>query len=145
MFKCIRQDFQVTICQQVYKDFVLFFKYLHRTNNNDELKRNQQDIKLFRNFYCLDSVSVCSLYTAMARKKLNSASKKNNIEKSSAKDEPKIVKKKVKEENAIVKVERQRISNLDFKHLRICLQLVLNKISSLMLPLIKNCRGDKVI
>ena len=81
----------------------------------------------------------------MARKKLNSASKKNNIEKSSAKDDPKIVKKKVKEENAIVKVERQRISNLDFKHLRICLQLVLNKISSLMLPLIKNCRGDKVI
>ena len=78
----------------------------------------------------------------MARKKVNSAAKKSNVEKSSAKEESKVVKKKVKEEIAVV--ERPRISNLDFKHLRICLQLVLNKISSLMLPLIKNCRGDKV-
>ena len=80
----------------------------------------------------------------MARKKQNSASNKKNVEKGTEKDEQKVAKKKVKEEIAIIQFERPRISNLDFKHLRICLQQVLNKISSLMLPLIKNCRGDKV-
>ena len=36
------------------------------------------------------------------------------------------------------------ITELDFKQLRICLQQILNKINGLMLPLIKNCKNDKV-
>ena len=41
-------------------------------------------------------------------------------------------------------VVRARLADANFKHLRLCLQQILNKINSLILPLIKNCRSDKV-
>ena len=54
-------------------------------------------------------------------------------------------KKKSKEDKKVIEVkERPKIFHLDFKSLRNVLQQILNKINSLMLPLIKNCRSDKV-
>ena len=38
---------------------------------------------------------------------------------------------------------KHKISDLDFKNLRLCFQQVLKKMDGLMLPLIKNCRNDK--
>ena len=47
---------------------------------------------------------------------------------------------------SVVEKEKKKagITELDFKQLRICLQQILNKINGLMLPLIKNCKNDKV-
>ena len=54
-------------------------------------------------------------------------------------------KKKSKEDKKVTEVkEKPKIFHLDFKSLRNVLQQILNKINSLMLPLIKNCRSDKV-
>ena len=54
-------------------------------------------------------------------------------------------KKKSKEDKKVIEVkEKPKIFHLDFKSLRNVLQQILNKINSLMLPLIKNCRSDKV-
>ena len=66
----------------------------------------------------------------------------DNMEKSKAKKS----KEKNKEEKKIEKKGEERkpkISDLDFKNLRSCLQQVLKKMDGLMLPLIKNCRNDK--
>ena len=38
---------------------------------------------------------------------------------------------------------RSKITDANFKQLRSCLQHILTKINSLMLPLLKNCRSDK--
>ena len=58
-------------------------------------------------------------------------------------------KKDKNKENVVASaVEKEKkkggITELDFKQLRICLQQILNKINGLMLPLIKNCKNDKV-
>ena len=59
-------------------------------------------------------------------------------------------KKKKKEKKgraeSIVEIQekKRKISDLDFKSLRLCFQQLLRKIDGLMLPLVKNCRNDKV-
>ena len=53
-------------------------------------------------------------------------------------------KKKNKDDKNKEIIERPKITDQDFKHLRACLQKILDKINSLMLPLIRNCRSDKV-
>ena len=56
--------------------------------------------------------------------------------------------KKMKREDLTIekkgKERKFKISDLDFKNLRMCFQQVLKKMDGLMLPLIKNCRNDKV-
>ena len=66
---------------------------------------------------------------------------KNNKETGKAKDN----KRKPKDDKSNSEVVvRARLADANFKHLRLCLQQILNKINSLILPLIKNCRSDKV-
>ena len=74
------------------------------------------------------------------------AKKRNKEKKSSGTIEEETTlkgdKKRAKEEKKELKV-RSKITDANFKQLRSCLQHILTKINSLMLPLLKNCRSDK--
>ena len=77
----------------------------------------------------------------MSKKKAKNEVSSSNENKNKTEE----TKKKSKEDKNIIEVkEKPKIFHLDFKSLRNVLQQILNKINSLMLPLIKNCRSDKV-
>ena len=80
----------------------------------------------------------------MAKKK-TTKDKKNNDNVEEATPSSKGEKKKNKDDKNKEIVERPKITDKDFKNLRGCLQKILDKINSLILPLIRNCRSDKVI
>lgn len=61
------------------------------------------------------------------------------------KEKKKKRKKKVEETVEVVEVRRPRITASNFRSLRSTLQLILRKIDSLLLPLIKNCSSDKAV
>ena len=77
----------------------------------------------------------------MSKKKAKNEVSSSNENKNKTEE----TKKKSKEDKKVIEVkEKPKIFHLDFKSLRNVLQQILNKINSLMLPLIKNCRSDKV-